>query len=48
MLKSIIKSKTDHSEALYLSAVNWFHLEDRSKVHYFTDQILQTNPYYSP
>lgn len=32
---------------MYLSAVNWYHLEDKSKVHYFTEQIINLNPSYS-
>jgi hypothetical protein len=33
IVKSILKSKPEHVEALYLSAVNWYHLEDRAKAH---------------
>lgn len=48
MIKSILKIKPDHPEALYLSAVNWYHLEDKQRTHYYTEQLIRNNPSYSP
>lgn len=48
MVKSLLKSKPENLDALYLAAVSWYHLEDRAKAHYYTEQIIQNNPRYSP
>ena len=48
VIKSIMKNKPDHTEALYLSAVNWYHLEDKQRTHYYTEQLIKSHPTYSP
>jgi tetratricopeptide (TPR) repeat protein len=47
IIKSLLKNQPDLIEALYLSALNWFHLDDRPKTILYLEQIIQYNPVYS-
>jgi hypothetical protein len=48
LVRNILQNNPNHLESLYLSAVNWYHLEDRVKALLFLEQIFMIDPAYSP
>jgi hypothetical protein len=48
VVKGILKQRPEHAEALFLSAANWYHLEDRLKTLFFAEQLIRMQPSYSP